>query len=68
MLKRDLADKEVERARITKALSHPIRVAILEMLASQKCCFHGNMSEVLLVAKSTLSQHLKKLREVGFIQ
>ncbi|MHC5309529.1 ArsR/SmtB family transcription factor [Myroides sp. LJL116] len=68
MLKRDLTEKQIEIARITKALSHPIRVAILEMLASQECCFHGDMSEVLPVAKSTLSQHLKELREAGLIQ
>lgn len=60
---------EQERlARFAKALSHPIRIAILQLLANQACCYHGDMSEVLPVAKSTLSQHLKELKEAGLIQ
>lgn len=59
---------EQELARFAKALSHPIRIAILKMLANQKCCYHGDMSEVLPIAKSTLSQHLKELKNAGLIQ
>ncbi len=55
-------------ARFAKALGHPIRIAILQMLARQTCCYHGDMSEVLPIAKSTLSQHLNELKEAGLIQ
>lgn len=57
-----------QAARYAKALSHPVRVAILKMLNSQACCFHGDMAEVLPVAKSTLSQHLRELKDAGLIQ
>jgi len=61
--------KEQERlARFAKALGHPVRVAILQMLAGQTCCYHGDMSEVLPIAKSTLSQHLNELKDAGLIQ
>lgn len=68
MLKKDFTPEQEKLARIAKALSHPVRVAILQMLAKEKCCYHGDMSEVIPVAKSTLSQHLKELREAGLIQ
>lgn len=68
MSKRELTEEQERIARIAKALSHPVRIAILQLLASQECCYHGDMSEVLPVAKSTLSQHLKELREAGLIQ
>lgn len=55
-------------ARYAKALAHPARVAILSLLNSQACCFHGDMAEELPVAKSTLSQHLKELKAAGLIQ
>lgn len=55
-------------ARLAKALGHPVRVAIVQMLLHENCCYHGDMSEVIPVAKSTLSQHLKELKEAGLIQ
>lgn len=55
-------------AKIAKALGHPARVAILEMLQSQTACFHGDMAEELPIAKSTLSQHLNELKDAGLIQ
>lgn len=61
--------KEQEQtARFAKALGHPVRIAILELLNSQACCFHGDMAEELPIAKSTLSQHLKELKNAGLIQ
>ncbi len=68
MAKEKLTKEQEQLARFAKALGHPIRVAILQMLAKQTCCYHGDMSEVLPVAKSTLSQHLKELKEAGLIQ
>jgi ArsR family transcriptional regulator, arsenate/arsenite/antimonite-responsive transcriptional repressor len=55
-------------ARFAKALGHPVRVYILELLAKQSCCYSGDLSQELPLAKSTLSQHLKELKEAGFIQ
>lgn len=68
MAKQKLTDEQKQIARFAKALGHPVRVAILQMLAKQSCCFHGDMSEVLPIAKSTLSQHLKELKDAGLIQ
>lgn len=55
-------------ARFGNALGHPVRVAILQLLNKQSCCYHGDMSEELPIANSTLSQHLKVLKEAGLIQ
>ena len=68
MEKQKLNTEQEQLARFAKALGHPIRIAILQMLAKQTCCYHGDMSEVLPIAKSTLSQHLNELKEAGLIQ
>lgn len=60
--------EQEQAARFAKALSHPVRIAILELLNSQSCCYHGDMADELPIAKSTLSQHLKELRSAGLIQ
>ncbi|HRD37633.1 MAG TPA: winged helix-turn-helix domain-containing protein [Bacteroidia bacterium] len=61
-------DKQELIAKFSNALGHPVRVAILQQLSKQSCCFHGDMADVLPIANSTLSQHLKVLREAGLIQ
>lgn len=63
-----LTKEQGQTARFAKALGHPVRVAILELLNSQACCYHGDMANELPVAKSTLSQHLKELKDAGLIQ
>jgi len=68
MAKEKLTNEQVQLARFAKALGHPIRVAVLQMLAKQTCCYHGDMSEILPIAKSTLSQHLNELKDAGLIQ
>lgn len=55
-------------ARYSKALGHPVRIHVLQTLSNQKCCYSGDLSEELPIAKSTLSQHLKELKEAGLIQ
>lgn len=60
--------EQEQTAQFAKALGHPARIAILELLNSQACCYHGDMAEELPIAKSTLSQHLKALKEAGLIQ
>lgn len=55
-------------ARFAKALGHPARVTIMEFLAGQDSCFFGNIHDELPIAKATVSQHLKELRDAGLIQ
>ncbi|MFC2137433.1 ArsR/SmtB family transcription factor [Bacteroidota bacterium] len=55
-------------ARYAKAMGHPIRMFVLELLSNQSCCYSGDLTEVLPIAKSTLSQHLKELKDAGLIQ
>ena len=55
-------------ARFAKAMGHPIRMYVLELLSKQSCCYSGDLTEVLPIAKSTLSQHLKELKDAGLIQ
>ena len=62
------SDKQIKLARFAKALSNPVRIYILELLSKQSCCYSGDSTEVLPIAKSTLSQHLKELKEAGLIQ
>lgn len=68
MSKKDLTAEQEQIARFAKAMGHPIRIAILQMLADQSCCYHGDMSEILPIAKSTLSQHLNELKDAGLVQ
>ena len=55
-------------ARFAKAMGHPTRMAILAFLAKQDSCFFGDIHEELPIAKATVSQHLKELKEAGLIQ
>ncbi|MCB0355148.1 MAG: winged helix-turn-helix transcriptional regulator [Bdellovibrionales bacterium] len=59
--------KTVTLARYAKALSHPARIAILETLAERASCICGEIVEVLPLAQSTVSQHLKELQSAGLI-
>ena len=55
-------------ARFAKAMGHPARMAILNFLAKQDSCFFGDIHEELPIAKATVSQHLKELKDAGLIQ
>ena len=55
-------------ARFAKAMSHPVRIYVLRHLSMQTCCYSGDLSDELPIAKSTLSQHLKELKNAGLIQ
>ncbi len=59
---------EEAMALIAKAISHPVRIKILELLASQQCCFTGELTGIIPMAQSTISQHLKALLDAGLIQ
>ena len=54
-------------ARVCKALGHPLRVRILRILASRDACIVGDLVELLPVAQSTVSQHLKVLKGAGVV-
>lgn len=68
MTKRADTEQEQQIARFAKAMGHPTRMAILRFLAAQESCFFGDIHEVLPIAKATVSQHLKELKEAGLIQ
>lgn len=63
-----ITDQQHEIALIAKAMSHPVRIFVLELLSKQSCCYSGDLSEILPIAKSTLSQHLKELKKANLIQ
>lgn len=63
-----LTEDQKTLARFAKAMGHPIRMYVLELLSNQTCCYSGDLTEVLPIAKSTLSQHLKELKAAGLIQ
>lgn len=63
-----ITDKQKRMARYAKALGHPVRMYVLELLSKQSCCYSGSISDELPIAKSTLSQHLKELKGAGLIQ
>ena len=64
----EITEEQKTAARFAKAMAHPVRIYILELLSNQSCCYSGDLSEVLPIAKSTLSQHLKELKAAGLIQ
>ena len=61
-------EEQQKLARFAKAIGHPVRVYVLQLLSKQSCCYSGDLSEVLPIAKSTLSQHLAELKDAGLIQ
>ena len=64
----DYSVDEVQLANFAKALGHPVRIQILKILTSQACCYTGDLTEIIPLAQSTISQHLKALKEAGLIQ
>jgi ArsR family transcriptional regulator len=68
MEKEIISDRQKKIARYAKAMGHPIRIYVLELLAEESCCYSVDLSDILPIAKSTLSQHLKELKSAGLIQ
>ena len=62
------SEEQIKIARLAKALGHPVRIYIVEFLSKKACCYSGDLSEILPIAKSTLSQHLKELKDAGLIK
>ncbi len=57
-----------ELARLAKAVGHPARVQILQLLARHESCICGDIVDELPLAQSTVSQHLKVLKDAGLIR
>lgn len=67
-IKKEYSIKQGQLARFAKALGHPARIAIIHFLAKQETCYFGDIHEELPIAKATVSQHLKELKDSGLIQ
>lgn len=64
----DEAAFNTELAKLAKALGHPARVAIVRLLLRREACVCGEIVDELPLAQSTVSQHLKLLKEAGLIR
>ena len=65
--KEEFSTKEQSLAAFAKAISHPARIAILNVLAKKNECICGEIVGVLPLAQSTVSQHLKELKNASLI-
>ena len=61
------SEEELLIAKFAKALSHPARVAIIKLLLQKQSCVCGDIVDDLPIAQSTVSQHLKELRNAELI-
>lgn len=64
----ELGEEDKELAAMAKALGHPARVAILRLLIARSECICGEIVDCIPLAQSTISQHLKMMKEAGLIQ
>jgi DNA-binding transcriptional ArsR family regulator len=60
--------KDNRIAKYARALAHPARVAILQLLINKEACVCGDIVDELPLSQSTVSQHLKELKEAGLIK
>lgn len=68
MNKAEIFDDDLkELAQFAKAISHPARLAILKYLAETKTCISGDISDYIPLSRTTVSQHLKELKDLGLI-
>lgn len=65
---KEFSKDDLQLAKYLKALAHPARISIMKQLASANTCFCGEIVEVLPLSQSTVSQHLKELKEVGLVK
>lgn len=61
-------DEQNQLAGIAKAFAHPARVAILQQIVKNKSCIVGSLTDALPLSQSTISQHLKELKNIGIIK
>jgi ArsR family transcriptional regulator len=60
--------RQVQLAGYCKALAHPVRVEIIKILLAKGSCISGDLAESFDKAHSTVSEHLKILKESGLVQ
>jgi ArsR family transcriptional regulator, arsenate/arsenite/antimonite-responsive transcriptional repressor len=60
--------EEISLSDFARTLGHPARISILKILAEKEECICGEIVEVLPLAQSTVSQHLKELKNMGLIK
>lgn len=60
-------EQEARLAMYAKALSHPVRVKIINFLLGLNTCYFGEIHKELTLSKATVSQHLKELKNAGLI-
>jgi len=60
--------KDNRLAKYAKALAHPARIAILQLLAKKQTCICGDIVDEIPLSQSTVSQHLKELKDAGLIK
>jgi DNA-binding transcriptional ArsR family regulator len=64
----DYSKTALDIAKYAKALAHPARIAIIQLLLKKQACVCGDIVDDLPISQSTVSQHLKELKEVGLIK
>jgi DNA-binding transcriptional ArsR family regulator len=60
-------EEQQQLARVAKALSHPARLAIVQLLASKQTCISGDIAAELPLSRTTVSQHLQELKALDLI-
>ena len=55
-------------AKLAKAVGHPVRAGIVRLLAGQENCLYGDLADLLPLARSTVSEHLRVLRQAGLVR
>jgi DNA-binding transcriptional ArsR family regulator len=64
----EFTPKDNKMAAYAKALAHPARIAILQLLIKKQACICGDIVDELPLSQSTVSQHLKELKEAGLVK
>ncbi len=62
------SEESIQVARFCRALGHPARITIIQLLLEKDSCMCGDIVKEIPLAQSTVSQHLKELKEAGIIQ
>lgn len=69
MNKAEKFDESLQQlSKFSRVLSHPARLAIIKYLADAKSCISGDISDFIPLGRTTVSQHLRELRDLGLIK
>ncbi|NJM26332.1 MAG: winged helix-turn-helix transcriptional regulator [Bacteroidia bacterium] len=60
--------QQIDLAAVAKALAHPARIAIVQYLATARSCVCGDIVDEMPLSQSTVSQHLKELKQAGLVK